>query len=88
MPLRVLRRFQGFFGCVFVLKDVDERAGEHIGAALRLDLDLSEHLADDDFDMFIVDIDAGVSVRRLDFFRYVILYTFYAACAEHILQVD
>ena len=40
------------------LEDVDQAAGQHIGVARVLDLDLAEHLADDDLDVLIGDIDA------------------------------
>ena len=52
--------------CCLELADIDGRAGEQIGASGILDLDLAHHLADDDLDMLIVDINALLTVNLLD----------------------
>ena len=52
--------------CRLELADIDCCAGEQVGAAGLLYLDLAHHLADDDLDMLIVDINALLTVDLLN----------------------
>ena len=70
------------------VEHIGELPGKHIGGACVLDADLSEHLADDDLDVFIVDIDALRTVDGLDFVEDIILHALDAFDADDVLRVD
>ena len=57
----------------FEAEDVDKAAGQHIGVARVLDLDLAEHLADDDLDVLIGDRHALQAVDDLHFAKQIAL---------------
>lgn len=75
---------------VFFFKsgEVDELVEEEIAVIGRVDSDLTEHLADDNFDVLIVDMDTVVSVRGLDVFNDSILDAYDTLGVEDILEVD
>jgi len=80
---------------ILELVDVDGGAGEQIGAAGILDADLAHHLADNDFDVLVVDIDALLTVHLLDFLHQIVaharaaeLVVVHAADAEHIVRAE
>ena len=58
--------------------DVDSLAREPAGAARFGDLDLTQHLMNDDLDVFIVDLYALAAVNLLDFLDDIVLGRLYA----------
>ena len=63
-------------------------AVEEVGVAGILDADLAEHLADDDLDVFVVDLDFLEAVDLLDFVDEVFLELLGAADVEDLLGGD
>ena len=80
--------FECFFVFFFVCEQVNERTGEHIGVALVLYAYFAEHLSDDDFNVFVVDLDARRTIGGLNFFCDILLNALDALCTKHILRVD
>ena len=70
------------------LGPVDHRAGQEIGVARILDPDLPHHLADDDLDVLVVDIDALHPVGALHFLDQVVLHRFGTADGQNVVGVD
>ena len=55
------------------LDDVDGGAGEQVGIARVLHPDLAHHLADDDLDVLVVDVNALLTVDLLDLLDQVVV---------------
>ena len=68
------------------LEGVDDGAGQEIGIARLFDPDFPHHLADDDLDVLIVDINALLAVHSQDFLRQVFLDCFHAGNTQHIMR--
>ena len=79
--------FHRLFVLVLEREDIHQFAGEHFRVAAIFDADFSHHLADDDLDVFIVDINALGAVNRLHFAQDVILNTLNALNAQNILRI-
>ena len=81
--------FLGHLG-VDLFEDVagDLLAVEEVGVARVLDADFAEHLADDDLDVFVVDLDFLEAVDLLDFVDEVFLELLGAADVEDFLRGD
>ena len=68
------------------LVQVHDRAGQQIRAAGIVDADLAHHLADDDLDVLIVDVNALLTVDLLDFLNDILLAGVHAADAQHVVR--
>lgn len=68
--------------------DIDSLAWEPAGAARFGDLDLTQHLMNDDLDVFIVDLYALAAVNLLDFLDDIVLSRLYAEDIKDIVRVD
>ena len=73
---------------VLKLVDIDDGAAQERGVAGIFDPDLAHHLADNDFDVLLVDVDALLAVHREDALGQVILNGFDAGDAQHVVRVE
>ena len=69
-------------------EDVDERARQQVGVVRFLDLDLAQHLADDNLNVLVRDFYALTAVGGLDFLDDVVLNCLHAQNAQQIVRVD
>ena len=69
---------------VLELDEVDGGAAEEVGVAGVLHADLPHHLAGDDLDVLVVDINALLTVGLLDFLDEVVVHGVDAADAQHV----
>ena len=66
---------------------VHNGAGQQIRAAGIVDADLAHHLADDDLDVLIVDVNALLTVDLLDLLNQIVLPAgIDAADAQHVMR--
>ena len=65
---------------------VHHRARQQVGVARRLDLHLPQHLADDDLDVLVVDLDALAAVHVLNFAGQVLLHGLFAGDAQDVVR--
>ena len=73
---------------VHQLQNVDHRAGEQVGVAGFLHTHLAHHLADDDLDMLIVDVNALLTVDLQNLLNEVVVNGGSAADAQHVVRVE
>ena len=81
-------RLNGLFVLFLEGEHIDELTGKQIGRAGVFDTHLTEHLTDDDFDVFIVDVNALRTVNRLHLFENIVLHALDAFHADDVLRVD
>ena len=79
--------FEAFIGAA-VCDDIYGFAGEPAGVSGIYDLDLAEHLVNDDFNVFIIDFYALASIYFLYFFNDIVLGSLYAEDCQDIVGVD
>ena len=75
----------GAVGCAELMQ-IHDRAGQQIRAAGIVDADLTHHLADDDLDVLIVDVNALLTVDLLDLLNDILLAGVHAADAQHVVR--
>ena len=73
---------------ILKLVDVDDRAGQQIGIAGIFDAHLAHHLTDDDLDVLLVDVNALLTVHGENALRQIILHSFDAGDAQHVVRVQ
>ena len=70
------------------LQDVHHRAVQQLGVAGVLQTHLPHHLADDDLDVLIVDVNALLTVHAQNFLDQIVVHGVGAADAEHVVGVQ
>ena len=73
---------------LFELEDIDKLAGQQIRVARIFDLNLAEHLANDNFDVLIGNFNALAAVNSLNFAEHISLNALDALDFEDIMRVD
>ena len=73
---------------LFELEDIDKLAGQQIRVARIFDLNLTEHLANDNFDVLIGNFNALAAVNSLNFAEHISLNALDALDFEDIMRVD
>ena len=70
---------------VLEFQQIHGGTGEQIRIARVLHLHLPHHLADDDLDVLVVDVDALLTVHRLDLLDQVVVHRLQARDTEHVV---
>ena len=71
---------------ILILKQIDHGAGEQVRVTGLLDAHLAHHLADDDLDMLIVDVNALLTVNLQNFLNEVVMNGGRAADTQDIVR--
>ena len=70
--------------CLTQLRLVHQRTGNQVGVAAVVDADLAHHLADNDLDVLVVDVNAWGTVYALYLFDQVVLNCQLAADCQNL----